>query len=457
MDGNTKIIDYEVIPMEQVLTFIEKKQFTLLRDYLITLHPFDISEIMEELNNKYSLLIFRLLPKDLAVEVFSHMELPYQAKFSQLIADDELREIVNELNFDDKIDYLEEIPAVLVKKILKNAPESERKLINQFLNYPDYSAGSLMTIEFIDLKKQMTVKEAIDRIRKVGYDKETIYTLYVTDKERKLEGIISLKELILADESIRIEEVMHVDFISVVTTTDQEIVADTFRDYDLLALPVVDKENRLVGIITFDDVMDVIEDEITEDFHLMAGMQASEESYLDTSVMSLVKKRFPWLAFLMISAAFTRAIMEHYESLLSSIILLSANIPMLMGTSGNAGSQASTLMVRSIALGDVEFKDILKVLWKELRISLIIGTGLSLLNFISLYIIFGYPLNISLIVSLTLIVTIALAKLIGSSLPILAKKIGLDPAIMANPMISTILDALVLITYFTICTLALGL
>ena len=442
--------------MEQVIELIDKKQFKELRNYLSTLHPFDISEIMEELNSKHSLLVFRLLSKDMAIEVFSHMEPAYQAKFSELIAEEELREIVNELNFDDKIDYLEEIPAVLVKKILKNTPESERKLINQFFNYPEYSAGSIMTIEFIDFKKQMTVKDSIARIRKIGYDKETIYTCYVTDRFRKLEGIISLKDLILADEYAKIEDVMQSDFISVTTTTDQETVATTFRDYDLLALPVVDSENRLVGIITVDDVIDVMEEEVTEDFHLMAGMQANEESYLDTSVKDLVKKRFPWLAILMISAAFTRAIMEGYDSLLSSVILLSANIPMLMGTSGNAGSQASTLMVRSIAVGDVVFKDIFKVLWKELRVSISIGIGLAILNFISLIFFSHYPLDISLIVSVTLIATITVAKLIGSSLPILAKKIGLDPAIMANPMISTKLDALVLITYFSICSMALG-
>ena len=401
-----------MIPLEQVIKLIDKKQFKELRNYLSTLHPFDISEIMEELNSKHSLLVFRLLSKDMAVEVFSHMEPSYQAKFSELIAEEELREIINELNFDDKIDCLEEIPAVLVKKILKNTPERERKLINQFFNYPEDSAGSIMTIEFIDFKKQMTVKDSIARIRKIGYDKETIYTCYITDRFRKLEGIISLKDLILADEYAKIEDVMQSDFISVTTTTDQETVATTFRDYDLLALPVVDSENRLVGIITVDDVIDVMEEEVTEDFHLMAGMQANEESYLDTSVKDLVKKRFPWLAILMISAAFTRAIMEGYNSLLSSVILLSANIPMLMGTSGNAGSQASTLMVRSIAVGDVVFKDIFKVLWKEFRVSISIGIGLSILNFISLTFFSHYPLDISLIVSVTLIATITIAKLI---------------------------------------------
>lgn len=437
-----------------IISLIDQKKFSELKEYLITLHPPDIAEIMEELNTKHSLLIFRLLPKDLAVDVFSHMESSYQAEFSQLIREEELREIVDDLYFDDKIDYLEEIPAVLVKKILKNTPESERKLINQFLNYPEYSAGSIMTIEFIDLKKKMTVKNSIDRIRRIGYDKETIYTCYVTDSSRRLEGIITLRELILSNEDVQIETIMHEEFISVTTTTDQEYVAEMFQKYDLLAMPVVDLENRLVGIITVDDIIDVIEEEVTEDFHLMAGMQATEDPYLETSVFSLVKKRFPWLAILMISAALTRSIMENYQSILDKIAILSVNIPMLMGTSGNAGSQASTLMVRSIALGDVEFNDIFKVLWKELRVSILIGIGLSFLNFISMYFIANYDLTYTIVVSSTLVATIAIAKIIGTMLPMIAKKIGLDPAIMANPMISTILDALVLITYFTICTIA---
>lgn len=436
--------------MEKLLTLLEEKKFKDLRGYLSTLHSPDIAEAMQEVNNKESLLIFRLLPKDLAVEVFSHMEPSYQAEFSELIKENELRELVNELNFDDKIDYLEEIPANLVKKILQNTPENERRLINQFLNYPEYSAGSIMTIEFVDLKKHMTVRDAINRIRKIGVDKETIYTCYVINNERTLEGIISLKELILSSEDSKIESIMNRDYISVETHTNQEDVADKFLKYDLLAMPVVDSENRLVGIITFDDVMDVMEEETTKDFHIMAGMQISEEGYMDSSVAGLFKKRFPWLAVLMISATFTSAIMEHYEAMIASMAILSANIPMLMGTSGNAGSQASTLMVRSIAVGDVEFRDLFKILWKEFRVSLLIGISLAVLNFIRMYLIGSYNFLLSLVVSLTLVATITLAKLIGSTLPMFAKKIGLDPAIMANPMISTILDALVLITYFTI-------
>jgi magnesium transporter len=439
--------------MKKLLELLKEKKFKDLRIHISTLHAPDIAEAMAEVSQKESLLIFRLLPKNLAVEVFSHMEPSYQAEFSQLINEDELKELVNELNFDDKIDYLEEIPANLVKKILQNTPENERRLINQFLNYPEYSAGSIMTIEFVDLKKRMTVKEAINRIRKIGVDKETIYTCYVTDNERKLEGIISLKELILSSEDSKVEAIMNKEFISVETHDNQEDVADKFLKYDLLAMPVVDSENRLVGIITVDDIMDVMEEETTKDFHMMAGMQISEESYLESTVAGLFKKRFPWLAVLMISATFTSAIMEHYQALIASMAILSANIPMLMGTSGNAGAQASTLMVRSIAVGDVEFRDLFSIIWKEFRVSFLIGLSLAFLNFIRMYIIGNYTFLLSFVVSLTLIATITLAKLIGSTLPMFAKRIGLDPAIMANPMISTILDALVLITYFTITSL----
>lgn len=439
--------------MEKLYELLEAKNFKELRLLLATLHAPDIAEAMEQLKDKESLLIFRLLPKDLAVDVFSHMEPAYQAEFSQLIREEELRELVDELYFDDKIDYLEEIPANLVKKILRNTPENERKLINQFLNYPDYSAGSIMTIEFVDLKKSMTVADAIKRIRRIGPDKETIYTCYVTDDRRKLEGLISLKELILSQEDTLIEEIMQADIISVSTHTDQEEVADKFAKYDLLTMPVVDSENRLVGIITVDDVLDVLEEEATKDFHMMAGMQITEETYMESSVFQLFKKRFPWLAVLMISATITSSIMESYEALIASMAILSANIPMLMGTSGNAGAQASTLMVRSIAVGDVEFQDLFAIIWKELRVSLLIGLSLAVLNFIRMNLIGDYSVQLSFVVSLTLIVTIALAKFVGSTLPLLAKKIGLDPAIMANPMISTILDALVLITYFRISSL----
>lgn len=443
--------------MDKILKMIEDKKFKKLREYLIKQQPADIAEYMEELSDKSSLLLFRLLPKDMAVDVFSFMDVFYQTKFSELIKVEELRDIVNELNFDDKIDFLEEIPAHLVKKILQHTHEQERKLINQFLNYPEFSAGSLMTIEFIDLKKEMTAAQAIDHIRKTGYEKETIYTCYVINAYRKLEGIISLRDILLADESTKIKELMEEDFISITTTEDQEEVAEIFKKYDLLVVPVVDSENRLVGIITVDDIVDVIEEENTEDFHIMAALQPTEHEYLDSSVLHLAKQRIPWLMVLMISATFTGAIIKGYESILENVVSLMVFVPMLMGTGGNAGSQSSTLIVRGMALGEILPSDILKVLWKEIRVSVTVGISLAILNFFRILYIEKYPVNIAFTVSLTMICTVILAKLIGGTLPILAKKMNLDPAIMASPMITTILDALVLMTYFSIATLILHL
>lgn len=436
--------------MEEILKMLENKEFKKLRLDIENKQPADVAELMEELSDKNSLLLFRLLPKDMAVDVFSFMEPFYQAKLSELIKIDELRELVKELNFDDKIDLLEEIPANLVKKILQHSHDSERKLINQFLNYPEFSAGSLMTIEYIDLKKEMTAGTAIEHIRKTGYKKETIYTCYVINNSRKLEGIISLKDIILADENELIEDIMEQDFLSITTTEDQEEVAELFKKYDFLAIPVVDLEQRLVGIITVDDILDVIEDENTEDFHRMAALQPTERDYMDSSVYSLAKQRLPWLMVLMISATFTGAIIKGFENVLSQVAALMVFVPMLMGTGGNAGSQSSTLIVRGIALGEVDTKDIFKVIWKEFRISLFVGLSLAILNFLRILYVEKYPVNIAITVSLTLIITIMLAELIGGTLPILAKKLNFDPAIMASPMITTILDALVLITYFTV-------
>ncbi len=438
--------------MDQIIDLIENRKFKELRQILVDKQPADIAEVMGELRDKDTLLLFRLLPKDLAVEVFSFMEPYYQAKLSELIQYDELKDLVNQLNFDDKIDFLEELPANLVKKILQHTHEQERKLINQFLNYPEYSAGSLMTIEFVDLKKEMTAAIAIDHIRKTGFKKETIYTCYVIDNSRKLEGIISLKDIILADEDEIIEDIMDKDFISITTTEDQEDVAEIFKKYDLLAVPVVDLERRLVGIITVDDIIDVIEEENTEDFHKMAALQPTERSYMDSSVLSLAKQRLPWLMILMISATFTGAIIKGFESILSQVAALMVFIPMLMGTGGNAGSQSSTLIVRGMALGEIIPRDITRVLWKETRVSLLVGVSLAVLNFIRILYFDGYPMDIAFTVSLSLIVTIIMAEIIGGTLPIIAKVFRLDPAIMASPMITTILDALVLITYFAMAS-----
>ncbi|SJZ55661.1 magnesium transporter [Garciella nitratireducens] len=442
--------------MHQILEMIENKEYKKLHQKLQTMKPADIAEILHNLSDKNFLLVFRLLPKDFAIEVFSSMDSNEQAKLSKLINIDELRELVKELNFDDKIDFLEEIPAQLVKRILQNCQEQERTLINQFLNYPEYSAGSLMTIEFVDLKKEMTVKEAIDHIRKTGFKKETIYTCYVIDAFRKLEGIISLKDIILADKNKKIKDLMEKDFISITTTEDQEEIAEIFKKYDLLAVPVVDLENRLVGIITVDDIIDVIEEENTEDFHKMAALQPTEKEYINSEVFSLVKQRLPWLAILMISATFTGSIIEKFESVLSKVTALTVFMPMLMGTGGNAGSQSSTLVIRSIALGEVECEDILKILWKEFRVSLLVGVSLAIVNFARIFFIENYSILIALAVSITLFITIILAEMIGGALPILAKLLRLDPAIMASPVLTTILDTLVLVTYFSISKIILN-
>ena len=443
--------------MHEILEMIENKEYKRLHKELQTKQPADIAEILQDLSDKNFLLVFRLLPKDMAVDVFSLMDSNYQAKLSEFININELRELVDELNFDDKIDFLEEIPAQLVKRILKNSHEQERNLINQFLNYPEYSAGSLMTIEFIDLKKEMTAKDAIDHIRKTGFEKETIYTCYVIDASRKLEGIISLKDIILSKEDKKIEDLMEKDFISITTTEDQEEVAEIFKKYDLLAVPVVDLENRLVGIITVDDIIDVIEEENTEDFHKMAALQPAEKEYMDSSIFTLTKQRLPWLMVLMISATFTGAIIESFESVLSKVAALSVFMPMLMGTGGNAGSQSSTLIIRSMALGDVKPGNILKVIWKEFRVSLIVGISLAILNFLRILFFENYEISIAFTVSLTIFFTVILAEVIGGTLPILAKVLRLDPAIMASPMLSTILDALVLFTYFSISKAILNL
>mgnify|MGYP000053935164 FL=1 len=443
--------------MHEILEMIENKEYKRLHKELQTKQPADIAEILQDLSDKNFLLVFRLLPKDMAVDVFSLMDSNYQAKLSEFININELRELVDELNFDDKIDFLEEIPAQLVKRILKNSHEQERNLINQFLNYPEYSAGSLMTIEFIDLKKEMTAKDAIDHIRKTGFEKETIYTCYVINASRKLEGIISLKDIILSKEDKKIEDLMEKDFISITTTEDQEEVAEIFKKYDLLAIPVVDLENRLVGIITVDDIIDVIEEENTEDFHKMAALQPAEKEYMDSSIFTLTKQRLPWLMVLMISATFTGAIIESFESVLSKVAALSVFMPMLMGTGGNAGSQSSTLIIRSMALGDVKPGNILKVIWKEFRVSLIVGISLAILNFLRILFFENYKISIAFTVSLTIFFTVILAEVIGGTLPILAKVLRLDPAIMASPMLSTILDALVLFTYFSISKMILNL
>jgi magnesium transporter len=412
----------------------------------------DIAEILDPLDKNTTLLVFRMLPKDLAVDVFAHFSSEQQRDIINAVTDKELEYILDELFFDDMIDLIEEMPANVVNKILKNSTHDERDLINQFLKYPEDSAGSIMTIEYVELRKTMTVKEALAHIKEVGLNRETIYTCYVTDKNRRLEGIVSLRTLVVSPEDEVLIDLMETDVIFVSTHDDQETVAGVFKKYGFLALPVVDAENRLTGIITVDDIMDVMEQEATEDFQRMAAMAPSEEAYLETSVFKLARHRINWLLILMISATFTGGIMAKYENVLQSVVVLSIFIPMLMDTGGNAGSQSSTLIIRGLATGEITLHDGWKVLWKEFRISLMVGITLAVVNFAKTMLYDKVGALISLTVSLTLIVTVVSSKLVGGMLPILAKKLNIDPAIMAGPLITTIVDALSLMVYFTIAS-----
>lgn len=442
--------------LEKTLQLMKEKKYADVREEIVNLNSVHIGEIMEQLDIAEATILFRTLPKDLAIDVFNYTSSDFQEKLISSITDKELEHIMHEIYFDDMIDLLEEMPAKVVKKILKYSNVEERKLINEFLNYPDNSAGSLMTIEYVDLKKDMTIQKAIEHIKANGVNKETIYTCYVIGDERKLEGIISLRNLILSDYSLHIKDIMKKDIVYVHTHDDQEEVAHVFKKYDLIAVPVVDSESRLTGIITVDDIVDVIEQENTEDFQKMAAMAPSEEEYLNTGVLKLAKNRLMWLIILMISATFTGGIIKRFEDVLQSVVILTAFIPMLMDTGGNAGSQSATLVIRSIALGEIKGKDTLKVIWKEFRVSLIVGVILSFINFLRIYFIEKVSLNIAITVCLTLVFTVVLAKVVGAILPIVAKKLKLDPAIMASPLITTIVDAASLIVYFSVAKLMLG-
>ncbi|MDR7869654.1 MAG: magnesium transporter [Tissierellaceae bacterium] len=441
----------------EMLEMINKKQYAKLKNELSEMNEVDVAEFLDPLNQNTTLLIFRMLPKDLATEVFAHFSPEQQSSIVNAITDKELTHILEELFFDDMIDMIEEMPANLVNKILINSNPEERKLINQFLKYPVDSAGSIMTIEYVNLTKDMTVKQAMVHIKETGLNKETIYTCYVTNKNRVLEGIVSLRTLVISDGDELIQDLMEEDIIYVNTHDDQESVGNLFTKYGFMALPVVDNENRLTGIITFDDILDVIEQEATEDFQKMAAMAPSEEKYLDASVFSLAKQRITWLLILMIGATLTGGIITKFEDVLSSVVVLTAFIPMLMDTGGNSGNQASTLIIRGLAVGEVTLKDKWKVLWKEFRISIIVGIILSLVNFLKNMYIDKVGLHVSITISLTLIFTVVIAKIIGSMLPLGAKKLKLDPAIMAGPLITTIVDSLTLIIYFSIATNLLNL
>lgn len=375
--------------MEKIIELINEGKYTETRNELIKQNVVDIAQFLSELEEDKSLIVFRLLPKELAAEVFSYMSNEQQRYIIESITDREIKGIIDELFMDDTVDLLEEMPANVVKKILKNIGEQERKIINQLLMYPDYSAGSLMTIEYVDLRKEMTVGEAIRHIRETAIDKETIDVCYVTNNNRKLEGAVSIRKLILSDETALVKDLMDTNIVSIHTHMDQEEIADLFKKYDLLVMPVVDKENRLVGIITIDDIVDIIEQENTEDFHVMAAMQPSEEEYLKTRVIKLAQNRVVWLLVLMISSTFTGYIIRRFNDVLQSVVVLAAYIPMLMDTSGNAGSQSATLVIRGLALNELKLNDILRVIWKEFRVSLIVGAVLTVVNFLRIYFIEG--------------------------------------------------------------------
>lgn len=429
-----------------------EKDFKTVRLELPTLQNADIAFLMEDLSLEHVVLVFRALPKDRAAEIFSYLSSDMQGHIVEGITDQEVGSIINQLFVDDAADFLEEMPANVVKRVLKAAEPEIRTLINQFLQYPPESAGSIMTAEFVDLKKRMTVLESFSRIRRTAFDKETVYTCYVTDANRYLEGIVTVKRLFLADDGDVIEDIMETNVIYAHTTDDQEQVAQLFAKYDLLSLPIVDHENRLVGIVTVDDIVEVIHQEATEDFQKMAAMAPSERPYLKTSIFTLAKHRITWLMILMISAMITGGVLERYEMAFIAIPVLVTFIPMLTDTGGNAGSQSSTLVIRGMALNEIDTDDFGKVVLKELGVSLLVGGALSVINFLRL--IWMYPGNylMPLSVSVALFITVVLAKTVGGILPLVAKAFKTDPAIMAAPVITTIVDALSLIIYFKIVT-----
>ena len=434
----------------KVKELLLKKDLKGLKEVLNLETPVNIAEFIEanSENEKDIIILFRLLHKELAAEVFANLDADEQIKIVGSINDDKLQSLLEELYFDDMIDFLEEMPSNVVKRVLENYKHENRSLINQFLSYEEDSAGSLMTIEYLSLRSNQTVKESLEHIRKYAEELETIDVAYVIDKNKKLEGEITLKKLLASSDDEIIENIMDKNILSVKTSTNQEEAVKLFKKYDLTVLPVIDKENILVGIITIDDMVDVIEEENTEDFQKMAAMAPSKEEYLETSVLHLAKNRLTWLLVLMVSATFTGSIISKYEEIIEQMVVLAAAIPMLMDTGGNAGSQSSTLIIRGMALGEIKMSDYLKVVWKELRVSLIVGLGLGAVNFLRMNYILKQDFKMSMLVSFTLGITVVIAKLVGGLLPIGAKKLNLDPAIMAGPLVTTIVDALALVIYF---------
>ena len=462
---NREVMDFEAIHekhSDELTELLDRRDMKQLQRRMEELNEFDVAEFLTEIEDNRMPMVFRLLSKETAADVFANFEAPEQERIINSITDSELAGIIEELYVDDAVDMMEEMPANVVRRVMRAATPATRSLINQYLRYPENSAGSIMTSEFVDLKKYMNVRESFARIRRIGEDKETIYVCFVISADRKLEGIVTVKDLLLADDETIIEDLMDRNVIFATTTDDQETVSVMFSDYDLMALPVVDTEGRLVGIVTVDDVIDVMEQETTEDFEIMAGILPSDKPYSRTGPFEMWKNRIPWLMFLMLSATFTSMILTSFEDMLAVQAGLVAFIPMLMGTGGNSGAQSSTAVIRSLSLGDTEPKDVLRVMWKEWRVALLCGLSLAVVNFGKMLLLDGMILHnesvtvlVAATVSLSIVFIVMFAKVVGSTLPILAEKIGVDPAVMANPLISTVTDAVSLLIYIYVAKLIL--
>ena len=448
-------MDFERIK-KRLDALLEAGKKAELRGALGMLNEVDIAEYLESLDNEKVLVVFRLLPKDISADVFTYMETDQRMCIMQALSDQEAMQLMDDMFVDDAVDFLEELPAGVVKRMLMNCDEQRRAVPNQFLRYPENCAGRIMTIEYVEFHTGITVGQAMAEIRRTAPDKETINTLYILGNRRELLGTVALRKLLLASDDLMVEELMNTQVISVRTTDDQELVADTVRKYDLLSIPVVDTENRLVGIVTVDDIVDVIEEENTEDFEKMAAMLPSDDEYLKTNVFDMAKNRLPWLLIMMLLSTFTGQIISHFESVLSSAaavgVALVSCIPMLMGTGGNCGAQASTLAIRGLSLGEIELKDIWKVLWKELRVGLILGLALAVFNYGRMWFLTPDARDVAMIVSIAVFFTVVIAKAIGCTLPLVAKAIHLDPALMASPIITTVVDATSLAILFMVAT-----
>lgn len=444
--------------LEEILNLIENQKFNDLREYLEQVKSADFPSLFEELDKDKMIVIYRILSKEKAADVFAELDPDIQEDLINCFTDRELKNVINELFMDDAVDLIEEMPSNVVKRILKNVKESDRKIINELLEYSEDSAGGIMTTEFIDLKENMTVESAFDKIRKIGLDKETVYYCYVLTVDRKLIGFVDLKYLLVADKKEKIRNIMKTNVITVTTSTDKEEVAKMFDKYNFLALPVVDKENRLVGIVTIDDAIDVLQDEVEEDFEKMAAVTPSEDSYFKTGVFKHARNRILWLIFLMLASIITGNVLSMYENAFAAVPILVAFVPLLMGTGGNCGAQASTLVIRGLSQDEIKLKDFFKVWWKEIRVAVVVGITLALINSLRIFIQYGQSqMELAIVVGLTLIIVSMLAKSLGCILPMLAKKLKLDPAIMASPLITTIVDTCSVLVYFNLAVIILGL